>query len=89
VEIPLHVMDRTFYYLKTPKDKIAEKVIDFFEDNKYNCTLSLLWHNNFFNSIKYDGYFQEYKKIIAYLYENDFKSLSQEEIITKHLIFKD
>jgi len=89
VEIPLHIMDRSFYYMQTPTDKVSEKVIAFFETNKFNCTLSLLWHNNFFNSIKYNGYLREYKKIIAYLYENDFKSLSQREIIDKYLIFQD
>ena len=89
VEIPLNIMDRTFHYTKTPTEKIAEEVVGFFEVNKFNCTLSLLWHNNFLNSIKYKGYLQEYKKIIAYLYENDFKSLTQQEIINKYLIFKD
>ncbi len=88
VEIPLHIMDRTFYYMQTPTEKISGKVIDFFETNKFNCTLSLLWHNNFFNSIKYGGYLQEYKKIIAYLYENNFKSLAQRDIIDKYLIFR-
>lgn len=89
VEIPLHVMDRTFNnYMKTPVDKVSDLVISFFEQNRYNCTLSLLWHNNFFNSLKYKGYTEEYKKIIAYLYENNFKSLRQQEIIDKHLIFK-
>jgi hypothetical protein len=89
VEIPLHVMDRTFYYMKTPTNRVSEKVINFFEANKFNCTLSLLWHNNFFNSIKYNGYMTEYKKIITYLYENNFKSLTQQEIIDKNLIFRD
>ncbi|HXD92034.1 MAG TPA: hypothetical protein VNX01_02410 [Bacteroidia bacterium] len=89
VEIPLNIMDRTFHYTHTPIKSISNEVISFFEANKFNCTLSLLWHNNFFNSIKYKGYLQEYKKIIAYLYENDFKSLTQQEIISKYLIFGD
>jgi hypothetical protein len=89
VEIPLNIMDRTFHYTHTPIKNISNEVINFFEANKFNCTLSLLWHNNFFNSIKYNGYLQEYKKIIAYLYENDFKSLTQQEIINKYLIFGD
>ena len=89
IEIPLNIMDRTFHYTHTPIKNISNEVINFFEANKFNCTLSLLWHNNFFNSIKYNGYLQEYKKIIAYLYENDFKSLIQQEIIDKYLIFGD
>jgi len=89
VEIPLHIMDRTFYYMQTPTKSISEEIISFLEANKFNCALSLLWHNNFFNSVKYSGYMQEYKKIITYLYENDFKSLTQEEIINKYLIFRD
>jgi hypothetical protein len=86
VELPLHVMDRTFHHMRIPVANIAREVIAFFEQNKYNCTLSLLWHNNFFNSIKYAGYLAEYKKIIAYLYENDIRSLSQQEIIKQYLV---
>ena len=89
VEIPLHVMDRTLYYMHTPKEKIADVVIGFFEANKYNCTLSLLWHNNFFTSIKYDGYLEAYKKIITYFCDNKFRSLSQGEIVNRHLVFRD
>jgi hypothetical protein len=87
VEVPLHVMDRTFFnYMKTPAQHVADTVIRFFEENEYNCTLSILWHNNFFDSIKYKGYLQEYKKIIAYLYENKFHSLSQQQLISKYSI---
>jgi hypothetical protein len=87
VEVPLHVMDRTFYHKKTPVNEIARTVIDFFEANKYNCVLSLLWHNNFFDSIKYGGYLEEYKKIIAYLCESGHTSINQRELIDKYRIF--
>ncbi len=87
IEVPLNVMDRTFYnYTKEPTKNVSKKVIDFLDQNQFNCTLSLLWHNNFFNSFKYKGYLEEYKKIIGYLYESNLKSISSNEIINKYLI---
>jgi hypothetical protein len=87
VEMPLHVMDRTFYnYLKTPVNKVAEQCIQFIENNKINCVLSILWHNNFFESIKYAGYLEEYKKILFYLYESKIRSISTKEIFETYKI---
>jgi hypothetical protein len=84
VEVPLHVMDRTFWHQRVPATAVAERVIGFLESNRYNCVLSVLWHNNFFSSLKYDGYLDAYKKIIAYLYENDMPAVSPQAIHEKY-----
>ena len=87
VEVPLHLMDRTFYnYLKIPVHKVADQCIEFIENNKTNCILSVLWHNNFFESIKYKGYLEEYKKILFYLYESKIRSISPQEIFENYKI---
>jgi hypothetical protein len=80
-------MDRTFYnYLKIPVHKVADQCIEFIDNNKTNCILSVLWHNNFFESIKYKGYLEEYKKILFYLYESKIRSISPQEIFENYKI---
>jgi len=87
VEVPLHVMDRTFFQYKRCNVQDAEKeIIDFFEKNRKNCVLSVLWHNNFFTDYKFKGYLDLYKKILGYIKENDFKTITQEEIIHHYSI---
>ncbi|MGC3947440.1 MAG: hypothetical protein QM762_23480 [Chryseolinea sp.] len=84
VEAPLHIMDRTFYQYKkqTPAEaRIA--IFDFFERNRSNCVLSVLWHNNFFTDYKFKGYLALYKDILAYISENNFRTISAREI-TQH-----
>lgn len=86
IEVPLHIMDRTYYRRKEETGNISKEVISFFESNKEDCVISLLWHNNFFNSLKYKGYMEEYKKIIAYLYESGIRSVTVEGLISRYRI---
>jgi hypothetical protein len=85
IEAPLHFMDTTFHqYLKTPKSKIGDIVIDFYENNNQNCDFSLLWHNTYFTDYKYNSYLSEYKKILGYIYENKIEVLSPNQIIEEN-----
>ncbi|HRI86477.1 MAG TPA: hypothetical protein PK536_13625 [Ignavibacteria bacterium] len=82
VEVPLNVMDQTFYgYEKLPPGKIAKKVISFFEKNNSNSIISVLWHNNFFSNYKFNGYLDAYKEILKYFYENKYECITQSQII--------
>jgi hypothetical protein len=85
IEAPLHFMDTTFHqYLKTPKSKIGDILIDFYEKNNQNCDFSLLWHNTYFTDYKYNSYLSEYKKILGYIYENKIEVLSPNQIIEEN-----
>lgn len=85
VEVPLNVMDGTFHrYMNLPVNQTAESVIRFVEKNKTDCILSILWHNTFFTNYKYKGYLEEYKKLLAYFYENNIKSVNMNEIIDEY-----
>lgn len=85
IEAPLHVMDRTYFqYKKFNVVEAGRDIFDFFEKNRENCVLSVLWHNNFFSNYKFNGYFDLYKKILAYLKENDFETITQEEIYKRY-----
>jgi hypothetical protein len=87
VEAPLHVMDTTLF--KNKKISLEEKqkdVFAFFEKNKSNCVISVLWHNNFFSNYKYKGYLQFYKNILAYIKDNKLKPITQQEILDNYAL---
>jgi hypothetical protein len=86
VEAPLHIMDRTFFNRRMPLESIEKEIIDFFEANRTNCVMSVLWHNNFFTDYKYKGYLAVYKKILSYIKDNNFKTVSQTEIIQNYAL---
>jgi hypothetical protein len=85
VEVPLHVMDRTFFqYQKINPQEAGKRIISFFEKNNTNCVLSVLWHNNFFSEYKFKGYLKLYKNILAYIKENNHSTITQQEIIQQY-----
>lgn len=85
VEVPLHIMDRTFFqYKKTDVKETQNQILNFFEENKENCVLSILWHNTFFTDYKFKGYLNMYKSILGYIKENNFSTISQQEIIDQY-----
>ena len=87
IEVPLHIMDRTYFQYKKFSPKEAENdIFAFFEKNAKNCVVSILWHNNFFTNYKFKGYLDLYKNILAYITENRFSTISQTEIINKYSI---
>jgi hypothetical protein len=87
VEVPLHVMDRTYYQYKKFTPAEAEKdILGFFDEHRENCVLSVLWHNNFFTNYKFKGYLDLYKKILAYIRDNKFTTISQQEVINQYSI---
>lgn len=85
IEVPLNVMDGTFYkYLNVPVKNTSKLIVEFFEKNKYDCLISVLWHNTFFTNFKYKGYAEEYRKLLQYLVESRVKSVSSSEIIKEY-----
>jgi hypothetical protein len=87
IEAPLHIMDRTFFqYQKLDVIAAERKIFDFFEKNMNDCVFSILWHNNFFTNYKFKGYLGLYKNVLAFIRDNNFKTLSQHEIIKNYSI---
>lgn len=85
VEAPLHFMDGTFHkYMKLPTHQIGQTVIDFYEKNKVNCDLSLLWHNTYFTNFKYRSFVDEYKKILGFIYESKITCMTPQELMDKN-----
>jgi hypothetical protein len=82
IELPLNVMDTTLNkYMKIERSKSSERVINFFEQNKNNCDLTLLWHNTYFTNYKYKSFLDEYKKILIYICESGIGSITPQQII--------
>jgi hypothetical protein len=84
VEVPLHIMDRTFFQRRMSLADVEKNIFDFFENNRWNCVISVLWHNNFFTEYKYKGYLSLYKKILVYIKENNLSTMSQSALIQKY-----
>lgn len=82
IEVPLNIMDGTLQkYMNIPMENTSENVINFFEKNKTNTLISILWHNTFFTNYKYKGYLNEYKKILNYILESKVVSVTPEDLI--------
>lgn len=82
IEVPLNIMDQTFFgYNKLPPKQISKKIISFFEKNNSNCVISILWHNNFFSNYKYKGYLDAYKELLAYFFEKNINCVTTKELI--------
>lgn len=85
VECPLHIMDTTFhYYQKLPTKEAYARIVSFVETNADNAVLSVLWHNNYFTPYKFGEYLDLYKKILLYFKENDFRCITQSQIIEQY-----
>ncbi|MFZ6014276.1 MAG: DUF7033 domain-containing protein, partial [Bacteroidota bacterium] len=86
VEVPLHIMDRTFFHKRMDLRTVENEIFSFFEAHNENAVLSILWHNNFFTDYKYKGYLSLYKKILAFIRDGNFGTINQEQIIQKYSI---
>lgn len=87
VEAPLHFMDGTFHkYMKIARNETAKNIINFYENNSVNCDFSLLWHNTYFTNYKYHSFLDEYKKILAFIYENKIECVMPNQLINENKI---
>ena len=78
-------MDITFdKYMGLPIKNIAKSTIKFIESNPVNCVLSILWHNTGLSRFQFEPYLNEYKKILLFLYESGYKSITTTEILKRY-----
>ena len=84
IEVPQLMMDRTFYNLNMPVAEAKKKFFDFVEQNKTNCVFTLNFHNNFFTELKYAGYTQLYRDILAGLKEMGIEGITQSRLIEEY-----
>lgn len=83
LEVPLQLMDTTFkYYRRNSASETENLIIDFLDEHKYNCMVSILWHNDMFSPIKNPHWLKCYKTVLAYLKEEGFTSINATRLET-------
>jgi hypothetical protein len=89
IEVPLHIMDSTFYtYLESSPEQAERRIIDFLAAHRRGSCLSILWHNEFFTPFKYAGWGAVYEEILKFLFEeNAYQCLLPNEIEQKYRIY--
>ncbi len=82
LSVPLHLMDATFRnYLHVPVEETADTIVRFIESNRESSVISILWHNTFFTDGKYEGYLQQYEKVLKYIVESGFSTLDFDDLL--------
>lgn len=87
LEVSLNLMDGTFQkYMNVTPEKTSLEMIDFIEKNKTNSVLSVLWHNHFFSSFRFNGYLKPYVDLLVYLKEKQYHCTDPQQLISKYKI---
>ena len=85
-EVPLNIMDGTLKdYLNASAEESKKRIIEFLETNRYNSVLSILWHNNFFSTGKYNSWFNLYKELLQYIRDRNLHCTNCSEIKAMYL----
>ncbi|GAB4375097.1 MAG: polysaccharide deacetylase family protein [Salibacteraceae bacterium] len=83
--VPLTVMDTTNWtYRKQPMAAMKTEIIDLMDAHRQNALISILWHNNYFTDLKFNGYLEVYKLILDYCRQNRILPITQGEILEKY-----
>ena len=81
IEVPMQIMDRTFFNQHKPIVQIEKELIDWLDKNKYNTVITINFHNNFFDKLLYAGYEQAYETILKYFKEEGLLPMLQTDLI--------
>ena len=85
VEVPLHLMDTTFYTYKQDFSLgMSKTMIDFLEQHRQNTVISLLWHNIYFTNMQFERHLDNFKAVMSYCYEQGWHGISPEEICLEY-----
>lgn len=89
LEVPLNVMDNTLYtYLKKTPQEAEKEIFDFLDRHKSGSCISILWHNEYYTSLRYWEWRQLYNKILKHLFrENAFTSVLPNDIEAQYRIY--
>ncbi|MBK8488537.1 MAG: hypothetical protein WAU21_10520 [Chitinophagales bacterium] len=81
-EVPLTIMDATFnHYMHLTPEASTEYIINFLENNRFNCVHTILWHNNYFFNYDVPGWLDTYKSILVWMKENNLQHIMPKEMI--------
>ena len=87
MEIPLNIMDATFFYEKymsLEKSQIIPKMeIIINEALKFNGVATVLWHNNYFSDYKFKGWKDIYIQLLEKAKEKNFILTNCKNILSR------
>jgi hypothetical protein len=85
LEVPLNIMDGTFQkYMNVSPKKTSRLILEFIENNRVNSVISVLWHNHFFSSFRFEGYFEPYHELLDYMKEQQFPTITSAQLYKKY-----
>lgn len=81
IEVPMTIMDRTFFNQNKPVAQIEKELIDWLDKNKEDTVITINFHNNFFDDMLYAGYDKLYISLLNYFKEEGLASMTQKDLI--------
>lgn len=81
LEVPMHIMDRTFFMQGKMPEMIFDELVQQLDKLQDNCVVTLNFHNNFFSPYKYDGYEKLYERLLQWFSDKGMKHVSSAELI--------
>ena len=84
LEVPMNVMDGNFFYQGKSVADAERELISWLDKNKENALVTLNFHNNFFDDMLYAGYEQLYHILLRYFKEEQFKCMSQKDLLAEY-----
>lgn len=80
LEVPMHVMDRTFFNQKISPPLAAANLQNWMSQNLENTVFTINWHNNFFTDLKYKGYKELYLQLLQFFHVHQMKCYTLNEL---------
>lgn len=84
IEVPMQIMDRTFFNQQKSIAHIERDLIEWLDNNKWDTIIAINFHNNFFDQMLYAGYDRVYETILRYCREEGIKSMLQADLIEEY-----
>jgi hypothetical protein len=84
IEVPMNIMDGNFFYQGKTPVQAERELIDWLDQNKTNSIITINFHNNFFDQMRYAGYDHLYELLLKYFKEENLTCMSQKTLITEY-----
>lgn len=84
LEVPMQIMDRTFFNQGISTAEAENKLIDWLDKHKDNAVFAINFHNNFFDKMQYSGYEELYRALLKYFKEEGIKPVTETELLNDY-----
>jgi len=84
IEVPMNIMDRTFFNQNKSVVQIEKELIDWLDRNKENTVITINFHNNFFDDMLYADYDKLYQTLLRYFKEEGMACATQKSLVSEY-----